>query len=81
MSAAKKIREELHAYIDKLDVKFLKVVHAMIKAYTDEEMILGYTNNGHLITKEMQTKRALKSEEDIKNDNVTDLEELEKEDW
>ncbi len=37
MSAAKKLREQLHQYIDQMDERFLKVVHAMVEAYSAEE--------------------------------------------
>ncbi len=74
MSAAKKLREELHNYIDKVDEKFLKVVHAMFQAYAEDETPLGYKPNGTAITTEDLIERALASEDDIKYGRTTDLE-------
>ncbi|MEM1319091.1 MAG: hypothetical protein AAGG75_02480 [Bacteroidota bacterium] len=37
MSAAEKLRKQLHQYIDQVDERFLKVVHAMFEAYNEEQ--------------------------------------------
>ena len=81
MSAAKKLREDLHHYIEELDEKFLKVVHAMVEAYADQEQVLGSTPDGKPITKNELIQRAKLAEEDIKEGRVVDIEDMEKEEW
>ena len=78
MGAAEKIREILHHYIDQMDDRMLRVVHAMIEAYNDE--IVGSEPNGTLLKRSDLTNRALSSEEDIKEGRVIKLEDLEKDD-
>ena len=78
MSAAEKIREVLHHYIDQMDDRMLRVVHAMIEAYNDD--VVGSEADGSPLKRSELTKRALASEEDIKEGRVVNIEDLESED-
>ena len=78
----KKIREELHDYIDHADERFLKMVYAMSKEYKKSDVV-GYNIDGSPITKESLAKRAKAASQRVKSGDYISQEEVEKEveDW
>lgn len=74
----KKLREELHDYIEKADERFLKMVHAMSKEYT-KTVVVGYNTDGSPITKENLLKRAKNASQRVKSGDFIAQEEVDKE--
>lgn len=76
-----KIKDEISLYIEHADDRFLQLVYAMIKA--DQNTVIGRQVDGTPISKSELSKRAEKSENDIKEGKVQDLIEVRKEvnDW
>jgi hypothetical protein len=73
-----KLREELHDYINHADERFLKMVYAMSKEYT-EPVIVGYNVDGSPITKENLVKRVKAASQRVKSGNFLTQKEVEKE--
>jgi len=73
-----KLREELHHYINHADERFLKMVYAMSKEYT-EETVIGYNVDGSPITRESLTKRVKAASQRVKSGDYITHEEVEKE--
>ncbi len=74
----KKLREELHEYIDKADERFLKMVSAMSKEY-NKNTIVGYNVDGLPITQEKLRERAKSASQKVKSGDYISQEEVEKE--
>ncbi len=72
------LRKELHSYIDSADDKFLKMVYAMSKEYTEPDVV-GYETDGTPITQENVKKRVKEASAQVKAGNYITQEDLEKE--
>ncbi|MEZ5041283.1 MAG: hypothetical protein R2828_15405 [Saprospiraceae bacterium] len=76
------MRSEVDSLLNKVDERFLKVVHAMLEAYVAElGEVVGYEPGGNPITAADLIARAEASNRDIEAGRVYDLEEVMKEDW
>jgi hypothetical protein len=71
------LRKELHNYINHADERFLKMVHAMSREY--QKPIIGYNNDGTLITDQDLKKRSKAASERVKSGDFLTQEEVEKE--
>jgi hypothetical protein len=62
----KKLREELHDYIDQTDERFMKMVSAMSTEYTKSDVV-GFNVDGSPITKESLLKRVKAASQRVKS--------------
>lgn len=73
------LKEELHKYINRADVRFLKVVHAMMKQYIKDLDVVGHNSEGFPISKEEVVIRARLSNNAIKQGRVKSARQVRKE--
>ena len=71
------LRTELTSFIKKADERFLKMVHAMAVAYSNDK-IVAYTTDGSPLTEKGYSKELEDAELDIKKGNVYSTAELKK---
>ena len=72
------LRKELHDFINQADERFLNMVYAMSKEYT-EIVIVGYTTDGQPITKQDLSSRVKSASKRVKSGDFLTQEEVEKE--
>ena len=75
---ALELRNDLIQYIDKADVRLLKVVKAVMESYWEEE-IVAYTVGGKPLNKEFYQNELNEGIEEIKRGDFITQEDLEKE--
>lgn len=75
---ALELRNDLIQYIDKADVRLLKVVKAVMESYWEEE-IVAYTVGGKSLNKESYQNELNEGIEEIKRGDFITQEDLEKE--
>lgn len=75
---ALELRNDLIQYIDKADVRLLKVVKAVMESYWEEE-IVAYTVGGKPLNKESYQNELNEGIEEIKRGDFITQEDLEKE--
>ena len=73
------IRKDLHKFIDVADEHFLKAVHAMVKVYSEDEHIVGYTILGEPLTKKQLIKKVKAASARVKSGKFIRQEDIEKE--
>ena len=72
------LKKELHLYIDSADERFLKMVYAMSKEYS-EDTVVGYRTDGTSIAPADLKKRVKAASGRVKSGKYITQEELEKE--
>ena len=72
------LKNDVLQYIDKADVRLLKVVKAVMESYWDEE-IVAYTIDGLPLNKESYKNELNEALEEINRGEFTSQEDLEKE--
>lgn len=75
---ALELRNDLIQYIDKADLRLLKVVKAVMESYWEEE-IVAYTVGGKSLNKESYQNELNEGIEEIKRGDFITQEDLEKE--
>lgn len=75
---ALELRNDLIQYIDKADVRLLKVVKAVMESYWEEE-IVAYTVGGKALNKESYQNELNEGIEEIKRGDFITQQDLEKE--
>jgi len=76
------MRSKVDSLLNKVDERFLKVVHAMLEAYVAElGEVVGNEPDGKPITAADLIARAEASNQDIAAGRVYDLEEVMQQDW
>ncbi|MFH1321240.1 MAG: hypothetical protein ABII90_11405 [Bacteroidota bacterium] len=78
MSTAEIRTDLLNIFKNTRDERFLKIVHALAKAYRKDE-IVAYTADGIPLTKEQYIKEIEEAEAQIERGEYITMEELEKE--
>jgi 6-pyruvoyl-tetrahydropterin synthase len=73
------LRKKLHEAIDKADHRLLNMVNALMEAYGDESVIIGYAVDGAPITRKDLKQRVEKAEVEIAKGDYLSHEDLEKE--
>ncbi len=69
------LRKSLHKYIDELDEQKLEEASDILYSLAKEEVV-GYRTNGKAVTVEGLKKTAEKADQDLKEGNLTSLDDL-----
>ncbi len=82
MTSTEQIRQEIDQYLDQVDESFLKVVHAMLTTYTeeqdDDDLIIGYDINGKPLHAEEAKEEFQKRVDAVKSGKYLTVEQLRK---
>jgi hypothetical protein len=71
------LKKKLHEAIDKADHRLLTMVNALMEAYDDDSVTVGYTINGEPISRKALKQRVEEAESQIANGDYISQESLE----
>ncbi len=77
------LKQSVQHYIDTADNRLLKMIKALVESYHEDDDIVAYTVDGKPLTLEQYNQELSDAEDEIQRDEVTSVEDLEKEarDW
>lgn len=73
------LKQSVQNYIETADHRLLKMIKALVESYHEDDDIVAYTVEGRPLTRKQYNQELFDAEAEIKRDELTSVEDLEKE--
>ena len=73
------LKQSVRNYIDTADNRLLKMIKTLVESYHEDDNIIAYTIDGKPLTRKQYNQELLEAEAEIQRDELTLVEDLEKE--
>lgn len=73
------LKQSVQNYIETADHRLLKMIKALVESYHEDDDIVAYTVEGKPLTRKQYNQELFDAEAEIKRDELTSVEDLEKE--